>query len=142
MVRILTSLLIACALAAPMMSSADETITTSREELSPDKLDSLVVELNPEPASDTPAFLRTTGLWLTPRGEPGSLLAQLEPTAGDIAMMLAQLKVEPVATAETGTLEVRDHFSKPGPNIPAGIGSLFWAVKNPLQAWRIFTPVP
>lgn len=29
----------------------------------------------------------------------------------------------------------------PTPSIPSGLGAVFWAATNPLQAWRIFMPL-
>jgi hypothetical protein len=28
------------------------------------------------------------------------------------------------------------------PNVPGGFAGLFWALRHPTQAWRIFTPAP
>jgi len=40
---------------------------------------------------------------------------------------------------DTATVEVRTDPDTP--NVPGGFGALFWALRHPTQAWRIFTPV-
>lgn len=40
---------------------------------------------------------------------------------------------------DAATVEVRT--DPDSPNVPGGFGALFWALRHPTQAWRIFTPV-
>jgi len=40
---------------------------------------------------------------------------------------------------DASTVEVRSDPDTP--NVPGGFGALFWALRHPTQAWRIFTPV-
>lgn len=56
---------------------------------------------------------------------------------------------QPTDPAEEGDLpalgheeEVQVEGSKPAPKVPDGIAGLFWAMRHPTQAWRIFVPAP
>ncbi len=46
---------------------------------------------------------------------------------------------EQVESQESTTVSVKGEA--PGPDVPLGFGALWWAVRHPSDAWRIFTPV-
>lgn len=37
--------------------------------------------------------------------------------------------------------DVQVEGSRPAPKVPSGLGGLFWALRHPGQAWRVFAPV-
>lgn len=38
--------------------------------------------------------------------------------------------------------DVEVEGKRKAPNVPGGFGGLFWAMRHPTQAWRIFLPAP
>jgi len=55
-------------------------------------------------------------------------------------MMAVQPPETTVNEPEPQTIEVKGE--RHAEDVPGGIGSLFWAVRHPSDAWRIFAPVP
>ena len=54
---------------------------------------------------------------------------------------------QPTDSAEEGDLpslgrdeDVQVEGSRAAPKVPSGFGGLFWALRHPAQAWRIFAP--
>jgi hypothetical protein len=41
-----------------------------------------------------------------------------------------------------GDADVEVEGKRRAPNVPGGFGGLFWAMRHPTQAWRIFMPAP
>ena len=46
---------------------------------------------------------------------------------------------EQIESQESTTVSVKGEA--PAPDVPGGFGALWWAVRHPSDAWRIFTPV-
>jgi hypothetical protein len=136
MFRILACLVLAIALSAPVVLRADEAVKPSQNEAQPPAEGPGARQ---KPAS--PLCFKTTKLCLKRKADPGSPPLNLQLTDADITWMLSQLKVKPETEDGAGTLEVRERIQQSGPDVPGGIGSVIWAVKNPKQAWRILAPV-
>lgn len=68
----------------------------------------------------------------------------------DITTLLSQAELDRILSriveASIEEIEVqRERTRSPNlgsPAVPLGLASPFWAIANPLQAWRIFTPIP
>ena len=67
----------------------------------------------------------------------------LELDREDMQWVLSQLVLRSLDEEGYDSIEVRGQRDLPlGRDIPPGLASIYWAIKNPKEAWRIFTPIP
>ncbi|HWK74282.1 MAG TPA: hypothetical protein VNQ81_08425 [Povalibacter sp.] len=85
-----------------------------------------------------------------PRTEASPVRKPLDLRPPDITTLLSQAELDRILSriVEENIEEVevqRERTKAPNlgtPAVPLGIASPFWAIAHPLQAWRIFTPIP
>lgn len=97
----------------------------------------------PLAAQKTPApiFLGNARLYVEralPVTAPDAAPLDFTLTRLDVERMMSQVRLHP---PEDDTLEVLGQIEVRQPNIPPGPFAVFWALRHPTQAWRIFTPV-
>jgi len=85
-----------------------------------------------------------------PRTEASPVRKPLDLRPPDITTLLSRAELDRILSriVEENIEEVevqRERTKAPNlgtPAVPLGIASPFWAIANPLQAWRIFAPIP
>jgi hypothetical protein len=96
----------------------------------------------------SPLFLKSSRLYIgriapvdatDGAAPPPALDLELKPE--DVQWLLKQMPYK-ADDEDPGTVEVTGQYDTPGPDVPANpFASMWWAVKNPKQAWRIFAPI-
>jgi hypothetical protein len=101
----------------------------------------------PKPA-DTPVVAPADAKDKPPESSP-----PIDLYLGSVKELLPQgkwdtiLAVQPTDAAEEGDLpdlghgeDVQVEGERTAPKVPSGIAGLFWAMRHPTQAWRVFAP--
>ncbi|MFO7276740.1 MAG: hypothetical protein DIU56_006870 [Pseudomonadota bacterium] len=95
----------------------------------------------------------------TARSEPGAADSTASPSpvqqsldlgAPAVTRVIPQSEIDALFAesfaAEEAAFEppptVKVESTRPAPEVPSGIGALFWAIRHPSQAWRVLFPAP
>lgn len=81
---------------------------------------------------------------------PPAVQRSLDLSAPAVTRVIPQTEIESMFAdsfaAEEAALEppptVEVESTRPAPDVPSGLGALFWAIRHPTQAWRVIFPAP